>query len=90
MITLARNRIVVAVWAALVGATALSWWLGAEHGVRDARLASLLVLLVAFAKVLAVGMYFMELRRAPLPLKLLFGGWCVVAYSALAGMYLFL
>jgi len=83
-----RNRI-SAVWAVLIAATVLSWWLG-DHGVRDAGLASLLVLFVAFAKVCAVGMYFMELRDAPIPLRLVFQGWCVIVYCTLAGMYLFL
>ena len=90
MIAQVRNRIVVAVWAALIAATVVSWWLGAEHGIQDVRTASLVVLLVAFMKVLAVGMYFMELRNAPTPLKLLFSGWCLVVYVALAGLYLFL
>ena len=82
-----RDRITV-VWAALIGATILSWWLGTDHGVSDARLTSALVLLVAFVKVSFIGIYFMELRHAPGALKLLYQGWCVVVCTALVTMFL--
>lgn len=82
-----RDRITV-VWAVLIGATILSWWLGTDHGVSDARLASALVLLVAFVKVSFIGTYFMELRHAPSVLKLLFQGWCLVVCATLVGMFL--
>jgi hypothetical protein len=87
MIELLRNRITI-VWAALIGATTVSWWLGTDHGITSARLASIVVLLVAFAKAGFIGMYFMELRHAPAALKILFQGWCIVIYTVVVGMFL--
>lgn len=46
-------------------------------------LATVLVLLVAFVKVRVVGLYFMELRDAPLPPKLIFEGYCGVVCMVL-------
>lgn len=69
----------VAVWALLVVATIVSGTVGG-HGV--------VVLVVAFVKVRLVGLYFMELRSAPVPLRLLFEGWVVVTCSVLIGLYL--
>jgi len=84
---LLRN-IITAVWGALIAATLVSWWLGTEHGVSDVQTASVLILLVAFVKVRFVGLYFMELRHAPIPLRLLFEGWCAVVSSTVIVMYL--
>lgn len=76
------------VWLALVALTLVSWWLGTDHGVGDADTASVLVLLVAFAKVRFVGLYFMDLRLAPLALRLLFEGWCGAVCTVLVVMFL--
>jgi Prokaryotic Cytochrome C oxidase subunit IV len=84
-----RDRVTI-VWAVLMGATIVSWWLGTDHAVTDARLASALVLLVALVKVRFIGAYFMELRDAPGVLKVLFQGWCIAVYTVLVGMFLIL
>lgn len=86
---LLRN-VITAVWGALIAATLVSWWLGTDHGVDDVRTASVAILLVAFVKVRFVGMYFMELRHAPLPLRLLFEGWCAAVCTTVIVMYLVL
>jgi heme/copper-type cytochrome/quinol oxidase subunit 4 len=83
-----RNR-VTAVWALLVGATLLSFWLGTDHGLSSTEARSLVILVVAFVKVRFVGLYFMELRTAPLALRTLFEGWCLVVCAGLVGFYLF-
>jgi heme/copper-type cytochrome/quinol oxidase subunit 4 len=83
---LLRGRI-TAVWGVLIALTLLSWWMGTDHGVGDAQTASVLVLLVAFLKVRFVGLYFMELRSAPLPLRALFEGWCTVVAATVIAMY---
>lgn len=75
-------------WAALVAATLASWWLGADHGFDSADTAGVVILLVAFFKVRLVGLHFMELRDAPLPLRLLFEGWCAVVCTTLVVMFL--
>jgi len=84
---LLRNPI-SAVWGLLIVATLISWWLGTDHGVDDLQTASVLVLLVAFVKVRFVGLYFMELRHAPIALRLLFEIWCAVVCATVVVMYL--
>src|ERR1700753_3052176 len=66
----------VIVWFILIGATLLVWYLGAEQGVGDTRLTTVLIMIVAFIKVRFVGLYFMELRDAPIPLRLIFEAHC--------------
>jgi hypothetical protein len=78
-----------AVWAFLVVATVVSWALGTDHGfVDDTTTASLVVLVVAFVKVRFVGLYFMELREAPLPLRALLEVWCLAVCCLTVGFYL--
>jgi caa(3)-type oxidase subunit IV len=83
---LLKSRISL-IWLVLIAATLVSWKVGTDHGVH-AHLATVIVLLVAFIKVRLVGMYFMELREAPLPLRLIFEGYCVVVCTTLIIMYL--
>jgi hypothetical protein len=69
-----------------MGLTVLSMWLGDGHG--PGRIATVAVLVFAFFKVAIVGEYFMEIRHAPLPLRLIFHAWSVVACTALIVLYL--
>lgn len=82
---------VVAVWSALIVATAASWWLGADRPLGgDVRhLGSALVLVIAFVKVRYIGLYFMELRSAPSPLRVLFTLWTVLTGAATVLLVLF-
>ena len=73
-------------WAVLVAATLVSWWLGDGH--EAARTATVAVLAVAFVKVYLVGIYFMELRALPSPLRLAFTAWCVLIPAILVGLFL--
>jgi len=84
----AANRATL-VWLGLMLLTTISWWSGAGHGLgSDTRsLATAVVLLIAFAKVHLVGMHFMELRHAALPLRLVFEAWVVLVPAALIGLY---
>jgi heme/copper-type cytochrome/quinol oxidase subunit 4 len=84
--SLLKNRISI-VWLVLIAATLISWKVGTDHGVH-AHLATIIVLLVAFIKVRFVGLYFMELREAPLPLRAIFEGYCIVVCTTLVIMYL--
>jgi len=45
------------------------------------------VLIVAFYKARLVGLYFMELRDAPLPLRLFLEGYCLIVCTTLVVMY---
>jgi hypothetical protein len=74
------------VWATLILATVASWYLGDDHGAR--RAASVGILLLAFGKVYLVAEHFMDVRRAPLILRLLVGGWTVTITTTLVVMYL--
>lgn len=79
------------VWLVLLGATGLSWLLGVDdrlgQGAREA--ATAVILAVAFLKVRLVGLYFMELRRAPQPLRAIFETYCLGLFLTLLGLYLF-
>lgn len=78
-----------AVWVFLVLATVVSWALGTDHGfVESTRAASLVVLVVAFVKVRFVGLHFMELKDAPLPLRALLEAYCLVVCCLTIGFYL--
>jgi heme/copper-type cytochrome/quinol oxidase subunit 4 len=76
------------VWVGLIIATLLSYWLGSDHGLSSAEARTLIIFVVAFVKVRFVGLYFMELRQAPVILRSLFEGWCLVVCLLLAGLYL--
>jgi caa(3)-type oxidase subunit IV len=80
------NRPATTIWAVLMAATIVSWTVGTSS--LDARLATVAVLIVAIIKVRFVGLYFMELRDAVIPLRLIFEGFCVVLCAGLVVMYL--
>ena len=79
------------VWAILVAATALSWALGTGYALpnHDHTTSSVLILVVAFVKVRFVGLYFMELKDAPLPLRGVFEAYCLIVCGLIVGMFLF-
>jgi heme/copper-type cytochrome/quinol oxidase subunit 4 len=70
-------------------ATVVSWVLGTSHGIHDRTLASIAILIIAFVKVRFVGLYFMELREAPNPLRALFETYCVVACTIVVAVFVF-
>ncbi len=78
-------RRITAVWLLLVLATLFSWE-SAQVG-QDHRLATSIVLVIAFIKARFVGLEFMELREAPLPLRLIFEAWVILACAALLILY---
>jgi hypothetical protein len=90
MRTLIRTNASVA-WLVLSGLTLISWALGTQHGFAGGQHmpASLVIFVVAVFKVRLVGLYFMELREAPLALRGAFEGYCVMLLILLATMYLF-
>jgi len=80
------------VWLVLVSATGLSWWLGADRGLGAGTAPATvtgMILLVAFIKVRLVIRHFMEIRRAPLVLKLLCDAWILIVATTIMGLYLF-
>lgn len=75
-------------WLALTTLTVVSWALGAEHGLSNHVLASLVIILVATFKIRVVGLYFMELRESPVALRAVFEGYCLLLFIMLTVMYL--
>jgi len=76
------------VWVVLLAATALTWQLGEQSLGLGATVAGVLVVGIAAVKVRCVGRWFMELAEAPLPLRLVFDGWCLAVWVLLTGLYL--
>jgi len=85
MASLLANRITL-IWAVLVAASLLSWESMAIAG-DDARLARAAILVIAFIKVRMVGLEFMELRHAPLALRIGFEVWGVLVCGALLVLF---
>lgn len=85
LVLLSRTAVV---WAVLVVATVASWLLGADHSLAGSHWPSVVVLVIAMAKVRFVGIYFMELRDAPTPFRVAFEAYCGVVLLLLIGMYL--
>lgn len=80
------GRPVTVVWAVLMTATLISWYLGDGHGAT--KLAAVGVIVTGFLKVALIGEHFMELRTAPPQLRFAFLGWCTVMPSVMCGIYL--
>ncbi|OUS05542.1 hypothetical protein A9Q90_06655 [Gammaproteobacteria bacterium 54_18_T64] len=83
---------VSAAWLLLMLATCLSWWLGQGDGLNaiqtgDYRLISSGLILIAFIKVRIVIRYFMEVRQAPLALKLVCDGWVALVCGVILYLY---
>ena len=75
-----------AVWLVLTLATVLSWALGHHHGGHT--LTALAIIVIVIVKVRFVGLYFMELRAAPIVLRGIFEAYCAVVGLTLAVLYL--
>lgn len=87
VLNLLKNRAGVS-WLFLVAATVLSWAVGAEHGTGS--VIAVVVLGIAAIKVRLVGLDFMELRHAPIPLRTAFEVYCGGMWALLSALYLWL
>lgn len=78
------------VWLVLVVATVVSWALGTSHGIGtdDPRFNSAVILVIAFIKVRFIGMYFMDLRDAPLALRGVFELYCAAVCLGVLAFFL--
>jgi hypothetical protein len=85
---LAPRRVTV-VFACLVIATCVTWWLGSGHALSDGtlRFAVAATIAIAFAKIYFIGHDFMELRHAPTALRAAFATWVIVISLAAVGLY---
>ena len=85
MTELLRTRATL-VWLILSALTISSWALGTTDGDGIHLSASVVILLVTVLKVRFVGLYFMELRGAPLSLRGVFEGYCAALWILLTAM----
>jgi heme/copper-type cytochrome/quinol oxidase subunit 4 len=76
----------VVVWAVLVAATLLSWFV--TEDTQYARFGSIAVILIAAFKINLVVTYFMELKWQPAPFRLIISGWIALVTIIIIGGYL--
>jgi caa(3)-type oxidase subunit IV len=90
MQALIRTRASI-VWLGLIVLTATAWLLGTDHGFGpNAHVAvGVVILVVAVCKVHLIGLYFMDLRDAPLSLRVVFEGYCLLLTGVIIGMFVF-
>lgn len=82
----ASSRITI-VWIGLVAATSLSWLLGHHFGFSNQMLSGASIIGIAVVKVRYVILDFMELRHAPLPVRIGIELWALIATIAMVAMY---
>ncbi len=70
----------------MVAATLVSWGFGHGRGL-DPQAAGIAVIIIAFVKIRYVILDFMELRTAPLGMRMAAEAWCIVVCSALVLLY---
>jgi heme/copper-type cytochrome/quinol oxidase subunit 4 len=75
------------VWAALMLATCASTWLLSKNSVTP-EVATVAIVLIAAVKVRLVIRYFMEVRLAPLALRLVCDGWLLAVTGLIVTVYL--
>ncbi|MGH3953607.1 MAG: cytochrome C oxidase subunit IV family protein [Mycobacterium sp.] len=82
---LTYSRRATLIFLVLVAATCISLLLDTEKG-RGYNISSVIVT-IAFVKIWLVGNYFMELREAPVLLRLFFGGYVASVLAILLGFF---
>ena len=89
MKTLVQTKASLA-WVVLVALTVTQWVIGTQTGVGSPHhvSAGLVIFAVAVFKARLVGLYFMELREAPIALRGLFEIYCIALLVVLYTMYL--
>ena len=86
MVSLLRTRITL-VWFLLVLATTLSWGMGHGIGFDNVRHAGVAIIIMAFIKVRYVILDFMEIRHAPIFMRVIGVLWVIVVCSTLVTLY---
>ena len=72
-----------AIWAVLALATVVSWYMGTDPALNIPAV----MLIIAFFKTRLVIMHFMEVKHAPLALRLIGEAWGIVCCTALIVLY---
>lgn len=90
MVSIIKSHIVV--FSLLVALTFISFWSTEDSSLvqyRDGALIMVGILALALIKVRLVIMHFMEVKHAPIALRILFEVWLIVVYVAMCGVYYF-
>ena len=83
----ATNRRPFVTWAILLAATFLSYLAWIDPAVLSPQIAGSIVIVIAMAKAWLIGMRFMELETAVLPLRLAYSAWVIVVGAVLLAMF---
>jgi len=87
MSTAMTRHITTMVWLFLMVATiATTWWLSKDGF--SPIVGTVAIFAIAAFKVRLVLLHFMELKHAPLPWRLVFEAWVLLATAAIVGIYL--
>jgi len=91
MKVISRSTSGLLVCSALSIATAAEWFLGSGRlgTLFGARTASTVIIVIALVKVRLVGLHFMELNSAPVPLRAAFELYVTLGCGLLLGFYVF-
>jgi hypothetical protein len=84
-----KPRRITVVWLGLLAATALSWEFGHQSLFKDPRNAGVVVIAIAFIKIRFVIQDFMELRHAPLGMRVAGEAWALCVGGVLIALYRF-
>lgn len=84
--TLIWTRVTL-IWLLLIAATAISVAMGHGAGFHDLRFASSAIILVALIKVRCVILEFMEIRTAPVFMRVIAELWVALIAAMLVGLY---
>ncbi|VWX50169.1 cytochrome C oxidase subunit IV family protein [Novosphingobium sp. 9U] len=77
----------ITTWALLLVATALSYLAWVDPALLAPQIAGSIVIVIAMAKAWLIGMRFMELETAVLPLRLAYSAWVLVVGGVLLTMF---
>ncbi|GAY18620.1 cytochrome C oxidase subunit IV family protein [Mycobacterium sp. shizuoka-1] len=81
---MSTTRRLTLVWAVLLALTFGSFLVGVEQGADSAGAAAFVIIGIALLKVRLIGVHFMDLRVAPTALRMLFEGYVLAVFVALA------
>ncbi len=84
-----RTRHITAIWVALIAATLVSWTLGQGDWLGSTRRTSIAILIIAFLKIRYVILDFMELREAPLIMRMVAEAWVLIVCTTIIAFYAF-
>jgi len=89
MTATSRTKRITGMWVALIVATLVSWTLGQSDWLGSTRRTSIAILIIAFLKIRYVILDFMELREAPLIMRMVAEAWVLIVCATIIAFYAF-